>query len=249
MSLARPSTALSRGYSFHFGAVKKPSLTRQQTKLRGKTFVVAVDGSEQAKGGLDLAAGLMRPGEDHVKIVTINVGVVDMAATGEAPITPMMHLDHAKADLMARGVPAAMIEKEAIDPEEMSIGEAIVKQTNFLRCGFGVLVLGATGKGAQKKVGDAGKGLGKVADYVLLHAKCPVALVKDKNVYGGMANSMRPSLNIICCVDGANVRATPTHTQRQRTPVNREAATQCPRLPRLTTPHCHCLPSPSPRRG
>lgn len=208
----RPQTANAKQYSFHFGSPRTNKLTRQQTRKKGKTFVIAIDGSAVGHRGLDVAAGIMRPGEDFVKIVTISVGVVDVPDPKDLnpghALTPESMLNSAKSHLIARGVPAVMISTDEIVPEEESVSEAIVAQTDQLRKGAGVLVLGAIGKGAQRKAGDAGKGLGSVADYALLHAKCPVLMVKDKDVYEGHEHSVRPPLSVVCCVDKTTVRRT-----------------------------------------
>ena len=76
-----------------------------------------------------------------------------------------------------------------VDPEDKSIAEALVLQTSTLRRGAGLLVIGAAGKGATRR-GGVTLSMGRVAEHVLLHCKCPLLLVKG----GDMAITAEPPL-------------------------------------------------------
>ena len=216
MSLSRPISSASPRRQFQFGHQRQSfKLVRQNTKLRGKTFIVAVDGSDQGVRCLKLTAAIMRPGEDSVKIITVDTGdhgtdsVVGHGGSPEGLLTASMN------ELVMRNIPEKAIETKCIKPSVASIPEAIVQETSALRRGVGVLVLGSFGVGAQKRSQDKGKGLGNVSQYVLLNARCPVALVKDGNIYGEVHQSIRPSLKLCCCVDGTGVSAHPPTHPRQ----------------------------------
>ena len=203
MSLTRPSTAGPLMLSF--GTQRRPGLNRQNTRKVGKTFVVCVDGSDQSARGLLLASALAKPGEDMVRVITINMGMNDLADDLLERGTPLGLVEDAKSELMIRGLPGRSISTKVVDPEELSVAAAIVKETTFLRRSTGLLVLGACGKGAQRRKGEAGKGIGSVADHVLINCKCPVTLVKEDPIYAidAQPKSRRPPLKLVCCADRA----------------------------------------------
>ena len=214
MSLSsRPATSPVR---FRFGSdrpAKPRLLARQNSKIHGKSIVVAVDGSEQGNRCLNVAAALMKAGEDLIKIITINSDISDVqdapdtAMSGGAKLTPEGLLAESKAHMITLGAPSRLIETVQVDPEEDTVADAIVKQTSFLRRGAGIIVLGSSGKGAQRRQGDAGKGLGSVAAHVLLECRCPITLVKEDPIWEPHAlRGLRPPMNIVTCVDSCNVR-------------------------------------------
>ena len=98
------------------------------------------------------------------------------------------------ARLVRCGVPVSSTKIELIDPSNGSPAEAIIKHAATLRRGAGVMLMGASGKGMQAKVG-CGLSLGSTAEQVLTQIKCPLILLKHKELHD-VANSVSKVLRL-----------------------------------------------------
>lgn len=213
MSLARPATASPRGGTFAPSATAG-RLQRQKTGLANKIFVVAVDGSEQSVKGLHLTAAMWTPG-DIARVITVCVTSNDapdptavVSLSDAQKLSPEGLLMASKHELVLRGIPSRNVTTDLIDPEDKTIAEALAAETNLLRRNAGLLILGATGKGSIRRAAGGAGLMGKVAEHVLLHCKCPIALVKTESpaIYDdGPIKSLRPSLTIVACADRSHI--------------------------------------------
>lgn len=210
MSLTRPQTA-GPLVSARGAALLRGRTSGQLNKL----WVVAVDGSLLSVQALHVTAALLTPG-DQVRIITVSVGVTDLpdpsedlSLTSGSKLSPEGLLMASKVELLTRGVPSRSISTELVDPDEKSIAEALSSETNLLRRNAGILVIGATGKGAMKRSGGAGANMmGKVAEQLLLSCKCPICLVKGGRlpIYpDGPIKSLRPPCTLVACADRSQV--------------------------------------------
>ena len=198
-----------------------------------KTFVVAIDGSMATTDALSLACSLRSP-VDLIKIITVSVGItakvdsdVELSLTnaieGEK-LVPDALLQAAKQELIrVYGVPGKLITTAIIDPDELTIAEALLRETNVLQEGVGLVVLGATGKGMAKRgpTHRQWKPIGSVAMHVLHHAKCPLVLAKgDSTLLHASAGApppvqasrpatapmvpVRPPMVVCVCIENAD---------------------------------------------
>ena len=209
---ARPGTAPASPRS----TLGTPRVACQGTLTLSKTFIVALDGSDQAMRGLHLAAALCSP-LDRIKVVTISVGITNFPTANVdsqsvdnqldfTKLSPEGLLARSKAELILAGVGPRSVITDMVDPGDSTIAETLVHESNVLRRGAGLLVIGSAGKGALKRKGTTG--LGSVATHVLMNCKCPIALVKGPELLSrgprGEVMGVRPSLQICVCVDGAS---------------------------------------------
>ena len=178
--------------------------------IAGKKFIVAVDGSIQSICCLHLTAAILKPSfHDSVQLITVSVGITQKAdpeatlsLTSGQKLTPDELLQACKAELVSRGVPTKSITTQMVDPDEQTIAEALVAETGILRRGVGLLVLGNTGKGLEKRGKPPSTGHGSVAGHVLQHCRCPVILVKGADAESSPLPSLRPPMSIVVCIDG-----------------------------------------------
>ena len=207
MLAARPSTAIG---------ISSPRTPRGNNKPKGKsgkTFIVAVDGSAGSMRGLQLAAALCRP-EDGVQVITVSVGMPDVPDPSTAlasdsarsgTLSPEGLLAACRASLISHGTAAKQITTRLVDPEERTIAEALIRESD--KRPSAVLVLGCYGKGAIRRPAEAAAlreqgAFGSVTESALLHCRCPLALVKERLIYGpGPQKAIRPMVRIVCCVD------------------------------------------------
>lgn len=179
----------------------------------GKLFIVAVDGSAQSIGCLRVTAALFRAAaRDTLKLVTVSVGVTDkpdpnaeLSLSAGHKLNPEGLLMACKLEMVRLGIPARAITTEMIDPDEMTIAEALVDATAILRRGAGLIVVGTFGKGLEKR-GKAQGPMGHVAQHVLCMVKCPVVFVKGNDLVPTSdpgRERVRPALTTVVCIDGS----------------------------------------------
>ena len=219
-SYQRPSTA---------GPVRRPALARQGTAgsvaASRRLFLVAVDGSELSMRGVRLAAYLMLPERDRIKVVMVDMpkraapaSVEESLALAEADRSvqsPHEVLMTARSELIKCGCPSEKVLTEELSLDHpgtggadtlQAVAELLVMLSNrMLRRQSGMLVLGAAGKGKAQK-GSARKAvdMGPVAQYVLKNAKCAVTLCKEAQL--GLDSPLRATrfaLHICVCADGS----------------------------------------------
>lgn len=190
-----------------------PRLTARANRggIAGKKFIVAVDGSIQSIRCLHLTAAIIKPSfHDVVQLVTVSVGITRKAdpyaalsLTSGQKLTPEELLQASKAELVSHGVPVKLITTQMVDPDELSIAEALVVETRTLRRGVGLLVIGNAGKGMEKRGKPPPTGHGSVAAHVLGRCRCPVVVVRG-GVEGASTPSppLRPPMLLLVCIDG-----------------------------------------------
>ena len=192
-----------------------PRLTARASRggIAGKKFIVAVDGSIQSIRCLHLTAAIIKPSfQDVVQLVTVSVGITlkadpdaALSLTSGQKLTPEELLQASKAELVSHGVPVKLITTQMVDPDELTIAEALVAETRTLRRGVGLLVIGNAGKGMEKRGKPPPTGHGSVAAHVLERCRCPVVLVRG-GVDGGASAPpsppLRPPMLLLVCIDG-----------------------------------------------
>ena len=186
---------------------------------------MAVDGSELSMRGVRLAAYLMDPERDRIKVVMVNMpeGVAPVSveeSLKSADITrkhdsPTKVLSAARSELAKCGCPAEKIQTDELYLEEegtggadtlQAVAELLVSLANrMLRRTAGMLVLGAAGIGkAQKGTAKKAVDMGPVAHHALRYAKCAVTLCKEAQVdLDSPLRATRFALHICVCADGS----------------------------------------------